>query len=409
MNKVIWTRTKINLVRDEKGHVTKIYGILSDISASKALDENYSAYSERLQELNRTKDKFISIISHDLRIPFNSILGFTDILLTRKNISEDDRIKFIQFIKDSSVNMLNLVDNLMEWAKFQTGSIKIEKEKLNAHEISDASIKVLTGSALAKDIKIYNLVEKEIYVEADQNLIFQVLNNLISNAVKFTNRGGMIEVRGKVIPEKRMVEFTVKDTGIGIKSRDIAKLFQIDAKFSKEGTEGEKGNGLGLAICKEIIEKHGGEIRVESRMNYGSKFIFTLPLFHTSILLVDDTKADRVLYTKLLKHILPKYTVQETDNAKEALKIIEQTQPNIIITDHLMPLMNGCDLVKKLRDSKLSIKPQVIVISNYLNNDLMKEYEGLDVDYIFQKPVDLTGFKEALGKSLKNYTAPVNK
>lgn len=399
---LLWIRNKINIIRNEKGEIQKVFGLVNDITIEKRAEEGLKKSAEELKTLNDTKDRFISIISHDLRTPFSSILGFTDILLNERNLSEEKRIQFISFIQDSSKNMLSLVNSLLDWTRLQTGRIKFEPQRINARFVVTSAIEMLSGNALKKNISLHSKINSNIFINADENLLLQVFNNLISNAIKFTKPGGSITIDAFLAAEKRSVQFSVKDTGVGIETQNINKLFRVDTKFTLEGTLGEKGSGLGLSLCREIIEKHGGTIWVESEIGVGTEFIFTIPTSSTNILLVDDAKTDRLLYKKLLKSFVPNYNIIEAANGKEAYDIVKSSPPALIITDHLMPVMSGIDLVKQIDlDDKIKIKPPVIVLSSDLNDGIIQNYRDIGLEYIFSKPVGLDKFKHAIDESLK--------
>ncbi|MBZ0201241.1 MAG: response regulator, partial [Ignavibacteriaceae bacterium] len=219
--------------------------------------------------------------------------------------------------------------------------------------------------------------------------------------IKFTPNGGKIITECEEGSTLRFIKFVVEDSGVGIKEEDITKLFKIDSKFTSHGTEGERGTGLGLSLVHEIIEKHGGKIWVESEYGKGSKFNFTLPVAPANILLVDDSKTDRLLYSKILKTITPDYTVEIASDGKEAMTKILQSPPALVITDHLMKEMHGYDLVIALQKSDLKVKPPVIVLSGELDRDSIKGYEELGIEFIFYKPVNLGDFKNAVEKLLR--------
>ncbi len=398
---IIWLENKINLKRDLKGEVQKVYGIINDVTLSKRADEELKKSANELKELNDAKDRFISIISHDLRTPFSSILGFTDFLLTEDDLSKEKQKQYIEFIQESAKSMLSLVNSLLDWTRLQTGRIKFEPERNNAKNIIEKSIQILAGAAIQKEIKLVSELNKDYYIHCDEGLILQVFNNLISNAIKFTNKKGSITISANVNIEKRQIEFTVSDSGVGIKKEDLQKLFKVDSKFTTSGTAGEKGSGLGLSLVHEIVHKHGGEIWVDSELGKGTQFTFSIPIASTNLLLVDDAKTDRLLYAKLIKSIIPNYTIIEAENGKQALEIIKHSSPALVITDHKMPTMSGYDLVKQLNITDLKYRPPVIILSSDINPTVESEYKELGVEYIFQKPVTLSAFKNAIEKSLR--------
>ena len=199
----------------------------------------------------------------------------------------------------------------------------------------------------------------------------------------------------------RFLEFSVNDTGRGIKPENIEKLFNVDTKFTSEGTAGEKGSGLGLSLVKEIVELHGGSIKVTSEFGKGSDFRLTLPVASANILIVDDNKMDRILYSKILKNITPEYSVEIVSNGKEALEKIRISPPALVISEHNMPEMNGYQLVKAVINDD-SIQPlPILILSRKVDRGSIQLYSELGVEFVFQKPVNLTNFKTAVEKSLK--------
>jgi len=398
---IVWIRNKINLVRDREGKIQKIYGLVSDISLRKKAEEELTRSTENLVKLNDTKDRFISIISHDLRTPFSSILGFTDLLLSDSDLTEVEQRQYVEFIRESSKSMLSLVNSLLDWTRLQTGRIRFEPERIEAYKIIENSLNALTGVAFQKNIEIVSKVKDDVFVFVDKDMILQVFNNILSNAIKFTPKLGSIEISATPSSQMRFMDFSFKDSGVGIKPDNISKLFRVDTKYSSEGTEGEKGTGLGLSLVKEIIEKHGGKIWVESEYGKGSDFRFTLPIASANILLVDDSKTDRLLYSKILKNITTDYEIDIANDGKEALAKILASPPALVITDHLMPNMNGYQLIIELKKAEIKGKPPVIILSGDIDRNAIDEYRELGIEYVFHKPVDLTSFKNAVEKSLR--------
>lgn len=398
---VVWVRNKINVIRTGDGRIQKIYGLISDITFNKRAEEELRQSATNLKKLNDAKDRFLSIISHDLRAPFSSILGFTDLLLEDNTLTDLEKEQYITYIQDSSKSMLSLVNSMLDWTRLQTGRIKFEPEKLNAREIIESSMSTVSGTALKKGIDIENLVEPSLHIFGDKNLIHQAFNNLLSNAVKFTKLGDRIMISVNTTSSSRFITFSVKDTGVGIRSNNLDKLFSIESKFTSEGTAGEKGSGLGLSLVKEIIEKHGGKIDVVSEFEKGTEFIFTLPIASTKILLIDPNNRERMFYSKVLINITSDYAINVVSNGKEALERIIQSPPALVITEHKMPIMSGLQLVQELIKNKLNETTPVIVLTAEIDRAEIQEYTDLGVDYIFNKPVNLISFKTAIERSLK--------
>jgi len=400
---IVWVRCNLNVIRDDKEVVQKIYGLVSDISLQKKAEEELKLSAENLKKLNDTKDKFISIISHDMRTPFSSILGFTDLLLNDEDLTDAEKKQYIKYIEESSRNMLNLVNSLLDWTRIQTGRINFEPMKVEINGLVNRAFNLLFGFAIQKEIQLFNEIKNEMFIFVDQNLISQALNNLISNSIKFTNPGGKIIINAFQSEIPRFIEIIVEDTGIGISQENISKIFNIGSKFTSEGTAGEKGTGLGLTLVKEIIERHGGKIWVESQLGKGSEFHFTLPKASASILLVDDSNTDRILYSKLIKSILPDYKIILASNGQEALELVKSTYPALVITDHKMPIMNGYELTKNILNSDIKGKPPIIILSADIGKVEIIAYKDLGIEYIFLKPVNIIHFKESIENSIKKF------
>jgi signal transduction histidine kinase len=248
-----------------------------DLSEQKQANENLMQLNKQLKEVNATKDKLFSIIAHDLRSPFNSILSFSELL--KENIKDYDIYKsaeIVGFINTSATHTLNLVDNLLAWANTQTGQIEYKPENIKLVPIFQDVLAVLNSSATTKNIKLISSLSDDIVVYADQNMLSTVLRNLISNAIKFTNPEGMVDINA--VSKQDHIEISVTDNGVGITEENKKKLFGADVNFTMRGTENEGGSGLGLVLCKEFVEQHQGKIWVESEVGKGSKFVFTLPV-----------------------------------------------------------------------------------------------------------------------------------
>ncbi len=236
--------------------------------------------NKKLKELNATKDKFYSIIAHDLKSPFNTMLGFSELLI--ENFDKYDsqkKKKFIGIIQKGVQNTYKLLGNLLLWSRSQRGIIDFKPENLNLYLLIGETIEILRQSVANKSITLINQIPEDIFFKADRNMLSTIIRNLISNAIKFTHKGGEITIKAHTITDEnnhKFIEITVKDSGVGISPEKQTKLFKMTEDISTKGTENEAGTGLGLILCKEFVEKHGGKIWVESEVGKGSKFIITL-------------------------------------------------------------------------------------------------------------------------------------
>jgi PAS domain S-box-containing protein len=252
-------------------------GIGQDITIRKRAEEKLIENDNFLQKLNADKDRFISILSHDLKSPFNSILGFSEVLTEDiRKLNTDEIEDIARNINKSARNTLYLLEDLLAWAMMQQGKIIFKPQKLSLADICKNILEILNPNAVAKNITINYYVADSIKVFADIDMIKTILRNLVSNALKFTNNGGTINVSSEENSEN--VTISISDNGVGIKPENITKLFNISEVITTKGTAEETGTGLGLLLCKEFVEKHGGKIWVESEVGKGSEFKFTLPM-----------------------------------------------------------------------------------------------------------------------------------
>jgi PAS domain S-box-containing protein len=244
----------------------------------KKAEEEINLKNEQLQSINAEKDKFFSIIAHDLRGPLSAFVDATQILTEEIQNMELEEIKDITLsMKTSASNIYNLLENLLEWSRLKRGGLDFVREKLLLKNVIKECIEVLSESARKKEIELSFSVPEEMEVFADKHMIETVIRNLVSNALKFTNIGGKVRITVDYKSDKS-VEVKVIDSGIGMNAELIGKLFIINEKTSRNGTEGELSSGLGLLLCKEFIEQCGGKIWVESNVGQGSTFSFSLPL-----------------------------------------------------------------------------------------------------------------------------------
>jgi signal transduction histidine kinase len=254
------------------GKNRKLAKLLNELHA---ITKIISEKNEKLASANADKDRFFSIIAHDLRSPFNAFLGFTELMTNETyNLTKEEMKNYAQEIRKSALLLFDLLENLLEWSRLQRNLIALNKQEYPLIRLVEMSLNALTENAQKKEISIAVDFDKQLTVLADDKMMQSVFRNLISNAIKFTNRGGSV----KITAQRKVSEIivAVSDTGIGIKPENVAKLFKIDQTISAYGTEGEPSSGLGLILCREFIEKHEGKIWVESEVRIGSTFYFSL-------------------------------------------------------------------------------------------------------------------------------------
>ncbi len=393
--KIIWLKESIAVTRSKEGKIESYFGIVEDISSLKEADQSLQKSNEELKQLNASKDKFISILSHDLRSPFTSILGFSEILMNEPDLSIAERHEYLNYIHESSQTQLQLINYLLDWSRLQTGRIRIEPQRLNAQTLIYNCVSSLTGNAIRKNIDIKVDVRETIFIQADERLINQVFTNILSNAIKFSNEGGKVEIFANVFNDDK-IEFVFKDEGIGISEANKIKMFSVEKMFSTEGTKGEKGTGLGLPLVKEIINKHNCEIWFYSEAGKGSEFHFTLPLSHNTILLIEDDEDQQAIIEKIINDEYPTFRLVTAVNGYEAMSIILDKLPSLIITSHDMPLMTGLELIESLKKGDKNFRIPVIASVQAITDELRKAYQELGVTTILQKPVDINLLSQKL-------------
>jgi len=247
-----------------------------DITERKNAEQALKESEARLAELNVTKDRLFSIIGHDLRGPFNSIIGFSDLLLNQIEEKDFEGIeRYARIIRDSSHRAMDLLTNLLEWSRAQSGKIEFNPEYVELVTVIDEIVAFLNDSAQQKSITISRNLPHHLPVLADKDMVHTILRNLVSNGIKFSNSGGNIIIKAEQMDDQLTI--SVADDGVGINEEVLDKLFHIEKSHSTRGTLQEKGTGLGLLLCKDFVEKHGGMIWAESIAGEGSVFYFTIP------------------------------------------------------------------------------------------------------------------------------------
>ncbi len=259
---------RINLIKQQQMKLEKIVDHRT---------EELKQTNIELETANSAKNKFLSIIAHDLKSPFNSMIGFGDILIEDwHTLDETEKIEIITLVKNTTEDTYQLLVNLLEWSRIQEKHLEFYPVQVNLFQLVNDCYKQFKGEAFLKNIRIINDVPKSISVFADTNMLHSVLRNLISNAIKFTPKNGRIDITAEA--KDQVIKCCVKDSGVGMTNEDAEKLFKLQYKNSSKGTEGETGTGLGLVLCHEFIKKHNGSFSVQSELDHGSTFCFSLPI-----------------------------------------------------------------------------------------------------------------------------------
>ena len=366
---VVWVSTNALPTFFSDGKLMGCRGTDTDITERKEAEDQIKQKNEELRELNSEKDKFFSIIAHDLRGPFNGFLGLTDIFASELSTMNLDDIQHLaQLLKESANNLYRFLENLLEWSQMNRGLKTANRKQLLIKNIINDNILLIKNHAANKEIKISTDVQEDMTVFADKYMLETVLRNLLSNAVKYTKKGGSITVSARNTTDK-LIEVSVTDTGIGMNKEMIHDLFRIDAKTSRKGTDGESSTGLGLLICREFIEKNEGILTVDSKEGKGSTFRVSLPsceeiptteslkpeknnegkLSNLKILIAEDDRVSAKLLSRELYNMS-----KEMFTAESGVEAVEICRSNpdidVVIMDIRMPLMDGYEAAKKIRE-----------------------------------------------------------
>jgi len=279
-------------VFDSENNLLGSLHIARDITLQKESEAKLTKLNTELKELNQSKDKFFSIVAHDLRSPFQGMLGFTDLILDElSSLTKEEIREYLLKVRDSSYSTFTLLENLLDWSRMQTGRMQYKPSAFNLHEDVSAVIGLLNSNAQSKNLRIINNLNTDYMVYADRRMVHSILLNLTTNAIKFSFTDGIVTFSAKVTTicedpsgeddsfcDRKNLEISISDSGVGISREGLDKIFNTDEHFTLAGTSNEQGAGLGLILVKEMVEKHGGKLTIKSQFGKGSTFTFTLPL-----------------------------------------------------------------------------------------------------------------------------------
>ena len=273
-----WELASISPIIDDNGNIIKYLAIKEDITERKKTEDALIRSEKELIQANATKNMFFSVIAHDLKGPIGSFMQLLNLLKENFNdISNDEKLDYLNILTGLSSKTNNLLEDLLLWAQIQMNTLDFSIKTVNLKTLIKNSIGIVKEKTSEKNIEIKTQVD-DINVDINESSIKTVVRNLLSNSIKFSHKNSQIEINSKILQDNSTIEISIKDNGLGIPKKNIDKLFKIETSFSTYGTEKEKGTGLGLILCKELVEKNSGTIRVESEEDLGSTFFFTLPL-----------------------------------------------------------------------------------------------------------------------------------
>jgi PAS domain S-box-containing protein len=410
---LVWVGQKVHM-NFENGKMLQAICIARDVTQRKATEQELIKAKEEAIKASRTKAQFLSSMSHEIRTPMNAVIGMTHLLL--ENEPRKDQMEDLNTLKFSSENLVTIINDILDFSKIDSGKIEFEDIDFSLKYITSSIHHALSGPALDKGIKLqlnYDAALPE-FVKGDPVRLSQVLNNLVGNAIKFTNKGHvMIQVGLKSFHKNEIdIDFSVLDTGIGIPENKLTAIFDNFTQASSDTTRNYGGTGLGLAISKQLVELQGGKINVESIEGKGSKFCFSLKfkmadenakqsgveqsksnnfithsLKGVKVLLAEDNKINQVVAGKFLS----KWDVEMdiAENGEEALKMIQNKDYNLILMDLQMPIMDGFEATRKIRNlGGKYLKIPIIALTASAVLEIHEEAISAGMDDFVTKPFD---------------------
>lgn len=364
----------ITPIINEQGNITNFMGIKEDITARLIAEQ-------KLKESIFTRDKLFSIISHDLRGPVGNMPPLLDLIINKTIDDEDAKMELLVSMRKAAYNIKDLLENLLKWASLQTGSISLSPVDFNVLDAASWEIELYSSLAAEKRISVENKIPADITANADVESFRLILRNLIGNAIKYSYPGGIISV--DAVASDDIIRISVEDNGVGMSGETVAKILKTDSFVSTYGTGNEKGTGLGLNLCKEFVQKNGGELFIDSVPERGTKITFTLNrrevalseeisifkirenvseklLSKSKILFVDDDEFNKVYTSALLGKWGADYAM--ASNGEEGIRFLKNSSYDIIIMDLEMPVMDGPSAVKFIRED-MNIRIPVVAVS----------------------------------------------
>ena len=377
-----WVHGHGELVLDENKNPVKMIGTILDITDRKLAEKKLRHSKEKAEEATKLKDKFINLVVHDLISPFTSMLGTMGILRddSRLNLSPQQR-ELLEGALENGEGMVSMIRGMLDIRRFKTGKIELKREFFDGQLISESALKSLSFTANEKGITLANEVPENTRLFADKTLLVQVIANLISNAVKFCNEGDTITL---FVPKERPTTIAIKDDGPGIDDSMLQDIFDSEVKTSTPGTALESGSGLGLPFSHGVMQAHSGNLTVNSNKGKGCAFYAELPFIKPRILVVDDEKNIRRSLALFLTYLNAE--VIEAENGQEALEIVNESAPHLIVSDIMMPIMDGFDLLKAIKGNDKTSSIPIIITTGAGNMETKEQIIRMGADDFVAKP-----------------------
>ncbi len=386
--KIVWGDLSVSSVRLENGTLRYVVAIIQDMTERKQAEQSLLVAKEKAEEATRLKDKFVSLVSHDLKTPLTSMIGFLKLVRhdNTEPLNEGAKLILDRSI-ESGKQMISLIDDLLTISRFKTGQLELNKQFFDAKYLGIKMLAHYTHLANQKGIEVENTIPDNSRIYGDKTLLTEAVQNLVTNAIKFCKDGDRITI---ALADEEPSTICVRDTGPGIQPGLLKHLFDYERKTSTRGTAGETGTGFGLPLVKDIVELHGGELGMDCPPGKGCLFSLKLPHVTPKILLVDDDKNFR--YLQILNLKVMKADIIEAENGEEALTMIAATRPHLIITDIKMPVMDGLNLLKSLKGMPYTKDIPVIVVSGEYGMEIRDEVFKLGADDFATKDINTDDF-----------------
>lgn len=366
--------------RDAAGKPRRMSGTVQDVTERKLMENGLREAIRAAEEATVLKDKFVSLVAHDLKGPLGSMVAYLK-QLGRNSFDPEETSKIYGTAIATGENMLSLIGDLLNISRIKTGKLKPELKFVPGYYFAVKAVEEFRYRAEQKGVKIVNEVTRDTRLYADESLFYEVVRNLVSNAIKFTGPGKCVRI---FTPAGKLSAIAVSDEGIGIDNARLLHLFEYETKTSTAGTAGEMGTGLGLPLSRDIVEAHGGKLSVESVKGKGSVFCAELPLVKPKVLFACD---DRLAGMFLGKYVSGMgLELKPAVNGREAIEMLAVWRPDMVIADIKMPEVDGFELVDRIRKNPATANMPIILTSAFSDPDLTARIASIHVDDFISKP-----------------------